>query len=68
MVSTFNELVRKLKAKEREIETLRSQAEAWADRAVALTEDILRSVPSGVLTIDRGLVTSVNPPVWLSSA
>ena len=28
VVSTFNELVEKLKAKEREIETLRSQAEA----------------------------------------
>ena len=63
VVSTFNELVEKLKAKEREIETLRSQAEARADRAAALTEDILRSVPSGVLTIDpEGLVTSVNPP------
>ena len=62
VVSTFHELVEKLKAKEREIETLRSQAEARADRAAALTEDILRSVPSGVLTIDpEGRITSINP-------
>lgn len=62
VVSTFHEMVEKLKAKEREIEALRSQAEARADRAAALTEDILRSVPSGVLTLDgRGSVTSVNP-------
>lgn len=63
VVSTFHELVEKLKTKEREIETLRSQAEARADRAAALTEDILRSVPSGVLTIDpEGRITSMNPP------
>lgn len=61
VVSTFHELVEKLKAKEREIETLRSRAEARADRAAALTEDILRSVPSGVLTIDpEGRITSIN--------
>src|SRR4030067_2658839 len=62
VVSTFHELVEKLKAKAREIETLRSQAEARADRAAALTEDILRSVPSGVLAIDpEGRITSINP-------
>jgi two-component system sensor histidine kinase PilS (NtrC family) len=61
VVDTFHELVSKLKDKERELEVLRQEAE---DRAIALegyNEDILQSVPSGVMSFDEEIkITKVN--------
>ncbi len=53
VVDTFRELVSKLKEKERELEILRQSAE---DRAVIIegyNENILQSVPSGVMSFDE---------------
>jgi PAS domain S-box-containing protein len=53
VVETFHELVSNLKEKERELEVLRKKAE---DRALAIegyNENILQSVPSGVISFDE---------------
>jgi len=55
VVDTFHELVAKLKEKERELDLLRKKAE---DRAAAIegyNENILQSVPSGVISFDEEL-------------
>ncbi len=55
VVDTFHELVSKLKDKERELEVLRQKAE---DRAITIegyNENILQSVPSGVMSFDEGI-------------
>lgn len=55
VVDTFHELVSKLKDKERELEVLRQKAE---DRAIAIegyNENILQSVPSGVMSFNEGM-------------
>jgi two-component system sensor histidine kinase PilS (NtrC family) len=61
IVDTFHELVSKLKDKERELEILRQNAE---DRAIAIegyNENILQSVPSGVMSFDEEMrITKVN--------
>jgi PAS domain S-box-containing protein len=61
VVETFHELVSKLKEKERELEILRQKAE---DRVVIIegyNENILQSVPSGVVSFDEELrITKVN--------
>jgi two-component system sensor histidine kinase PilS (NtrC family) len=61
VVDTFQELVSKLKEKERELEVLRKEAE---DRAVAIegyNENILQSVPSGVISFnDEMRITKIN--------
>jgi len=61
VVDTFHELVSKLKGKERELEILRQKAE---DRAVIIeeyNENILQSVPSGVMSFDEELrITKLN--------
>lgn len=61
VVDTFHELVSRLKEKERELEFLRQDAE---DRALAIegyNENILQSVPSGVMSFDEGMrITKVN--------
>lgn len=61
VVDTFQELVSKLKEKERELEVLRKEAE---DRAVAIegyNENILQSVPSGVISFDEEMrITKIN--------
>jgi len=61
VVDTFQELVSKLKEKERELEVLRKEAE---DRAVAIegyNENILQSVPSGVISFDDEMrITKIN--------
>jgi two-component system sensor histidine kinase PilS (NtrC family) len=61
VVDTFQELVRKLKEKEGELERLRALAE---DRAIGLesyNENILQSVPSGVVSIDNSMrIKSIN--------
>lgn len=61
VVDTFHEVVSKLKEKERELEILRQRAE---DRAVLIegyNENILQSVPSGVMSFNEELkITKVN--------
>lgn len=61
VVTTFQDLVARLKEKEKEIEALRQQAEQRADFSEAYNTYILQSVPSGVISLDRDLmVTLVN--------
>lgn len=61
VVDTFHELVAKLKEKERELAFLKSQAEERAGRVEAYNENILQSIPSGVITIDNEMIIrSVN--------
>ncbi len=61
VVDTFHDLVSKLKEKERELETLREEAEKKASSIESYNEDILQSVPSGVVSLDRELkVTKMN--------
>lgn len=61
VVDTFHELVTKLKDNERELEVLRQKAE---DRAITIegyNENILQSVPSGVMSFDEEFrITKVN--------
>ena len=52
VVDTFQELVGNLKEKERELEKLRAIAEDRAVRMETYNENILQSVPSGVVSID----------------
>jgi PAS domain S-box-containing protein len=61
VVDTFQELVRKLKDKEKELEKLRALAEDRAVRIEAYNENVLQSVQSGVVSIDNSLkIKSVN--------
>jgi len=61
MVGTFAGLIQESKEKEQELARLRSQAEERARHVESYNENILRSVASGVLTVDRELkVTSYN--------
>lgn len=61
VVDTFHELVAKLKEKEKELELLRKKAE---DKVIAIegyNENILQSVPSGVISFDNELkITKIN--------
>lgn len=52
VVDTFHELVSALKEKEKELEALRRQAEERAGKAEDYNENILQSVPSGVISLD----------------
>ncbi|MBI4654854.1 MAG: PAS domain S-box protein [Nitrospirae bacterium] len=61
VVDTFQELVWKLKEKEKELERLRSLAEDKARRIEAYSENILQSVPSGVVSLDNSMkIKSIN--------
>jgi PAS domain S-box-containing protein len=61
VVDTFHSLVAQLKEKERELESLRKTAEERADLAQNLSENILESVASGVISMDEdGRITKVN--------
>jgi len=61
VVGTFQQLVTQLKEKERELEELRSRAEQKAEHFASYSEDILQSVPSGVITFDvEGRIVTVN--------
>jgi signal transduction histidine kinase len=55
VVDTFHELVAKLKEKERELEVLRKRAEEKAYMIEDYNENILQSVPSGVVSLDDSL-------------
>jgi PAS domain S-box-containing protein len=61
VVDTFQDLVGKLKAKEKELEELKSFAEEKASRIEAYNENVLQSVPSGVISIDISMqIKSIN--------
>jgi PAS domain S-box-containing protein len=61
MVGTFAGLIQELKEKEQELARLRSEAEERARHVETYNENILRSVASGVLTVDQELeITSYN--------
>jgi len=52
VVSTFQEMVAKLKEKERELEELRTHAETRAEVYESYSENILQCVPSGMISFD----------------
>jgi PAS domain S-box-containing protein len=61
VVDTFHELVAKLKEKEKELEKLKGLAEEKAESIETSSENILQSIPSGVITIDSSLkIKSMN--------
>ena len=61
VVDTFHELVSKLKEKERELEDLRKNAEERAWSVEMYNENILQSVPSGVVSFDQeSRITKMN--------
>ncbi|UCG78986.1 MAG: PAS domain-containing protein [Nitrospirota bacterium] len=61
MASTFQELVQKLKEKENELQELRRIAEERAESMESYNENILQSVPSGVVSFDKDHnMTSMN--------
>lgn len=53
VVDTFHDLMARLKEKEKELEQLKSFAEEKASRIEAYNANVLQSVPSGVISIDR---------------
>jgi len=61
VVDTFHDLMSKLKEKERELEALRSRAEDRASSVELYNENIIQSVPSGVVSFDQDLrITRIN--------
>jgi len=56
VVDTFHDLVAKLKEKERELERLKAFAEEKAVRMEVYNENVLQSVPSGVISIDNSII------------
>lgn len=61
VVDTFHELVAKLKEKERELEVLRRKAEERAEDVESYSDNIIQSVPSGVVSLDNDLrITKMN--------
>ena len=61
VVDTFHDLMSKLKEKERELEVLRSKAEDRASSVELYNENIIQSVPSGVVSFDQALkITRIN--------
>ncbi len=61
VVDTFHDLMAKLKEKEKELERLKVFAEEKAIRMEAYNENILQSVPSGVISVDNSLkIKSIN--------
>lgn len=61
VVDTFHDLVSQLKEKEKELEVLRKKAEDRATAIEGYNENILQSVPSGVISFDdETRITKVN--------
>ena len=61
VVDTFHDLVAQLKEKEKELEILKQDAEDRASDIEGYNENILQSVPSGVISFDEGMkITKVN--------
>jgi PAS domain-containing protein len=61
VVETFQALVERLQAKEKELEQLHAVERNRAERSERFSERLIANIPSGLVTIDSsGLVTSVN--------
>ncbi|MBN4054400.1 PAS domain-containing protein [Nitrospira defluvii] len=61
IINTFQGLIQELKEKEEELEGLRKAAEERAIRVESYNDNILQSVPSGVLTVNREkIITTFN--------
>jgi signal transduction histidine kinase len=61
VVETFQALVERLQAKERELAQLHELERRRADRSERFSERLITNIPSGLVTIDSsGLVTSAN--------
>jgi len=61
VVDTFHELVSRLKDKERELARLKAQAEERAGMIEAYSDNILQSIPSGVISMDNEMrIRSIN--------
>ena len=61
VVETFQALVERLQAKEKELEQLHTLERNRAERSERFSERLIANIPSGLLTIDSsGLVTSIN--------
>ncbi len=61
VVNTLHELLKKLKEKEKELEKLKTFAEERAVSIEAYNENVLQSVPSGVISVDNELsIKSMN--------
>ena len=61
VVETFQALVERLQAKEKELEQLHALERDRAERSERFSERLVANIPSGLVTIDSGgLVTSVN--------
>ncbi len=56
VVDTFHDLVRQLKEKEQALEELKKKAEQKAEDIESYSENIIQSVPSGVVSFDNNLV------------
>ncbi|HYV05873.1 MAG TPA: ATP-binding protein, partial [Blastocatellia bacterium] len=61
VVETFQALVERLHAKEKELEQLHALERNRAERSERFSERLIANIPSGLLTIDSsGIVTAVN--------
>lgn len=61
VVETFQALVERLQAKEKELEQLHTLERNRAERSERFSERLIANIPSGLVTIDSsGVVTSVN--------
>lgn len=61
VVETFQALIERLQAKERELEQLHALERRRAERSERFSERLIASIPSGLVTVDsNGLVTSAN--------
>ncbi len=61
VIDTFHDLIQQLKAKEQELQRLRSSAEMRAAHIENYNENILQSVASGVITFNRErMITTFN--------
>jgi len=62
LLATFQEVVARLKEKEKELAALHQREKARADETEALASDIIRSMTTGLVSLDQtGLVKVVNP-------
>jgi nitrogen fixation/metabolism regulation signal transduction histidine kinase len=63
VLETFQSVVARLQAQQRELEALSAEAKARADSAEKFSERIIASVPSGLIAFDaEGQATVVNAP------
>lgn len=61
VAQTFQALVERLQAKERELAQLHELERSRAERSERFSERLIANIPSGLITIDsKGVVTSVN--------